>query len=205
MAGTICPTSCGTLPTITNYFDGCAPQKRGSGGSYLMFIRCDAEITDPSAAGQYATAAAAGQAFCSPCGTWTSSAPTQDIIETDGCGSKYNQSSTFNIDFTTYEFATSCDDVKFFKQLEDQQAIWRVVPVTCQDYYWVTDEAFDFLCDGGDFDGEIGVPFTFSVTPYQDRPGNANTLASWKFQLEVNKRGVYCEYPIDGALEAVCG
>lgn len=196
----LCSTNCGTveLPAAIDECD-IAPLK--TSGLYFIFLKCDYQFIDVTDTVEWAAALVSGDVVASPCGFWGAALPAQTSFDIK-CGEKFQTQEGRQFAFTGSEInQTDLSDQAFYKTIRDNYKNYKVIPVTCDKQFSVTDAYASAITA---LDQSPGFDFSWIVPPDWVVVEGENNLMTWQFTLQVPANGIICRRYLPG-VSAVFG
>jgi hypothetical protein len=193
----LCNNNCAS-PTLPTALDPCDLSPVQTSGLFFIFIACDYQFTDITDLLEWQAAITAGNIVGSPCGFWGSALPAQTNFDIS-CGKKFQVQEGRQFAFTGSEInATDLSDQNFYKSIRDNYKRLKVIPVTCDGQFLVTDAYVSAITS---LEMSPGFDFTWIVPPDYEIVSGENNLMTWQFTLQIATNDIICRRYLTGVKE----
>lgn len=192
-----------------NYWDGCTDKFRPFGANHFILMKCGFKFTtNVFDDAEWTAAITSGDIVVSPPGTLTQQAPTQSVVEVEGCRRQIAGDLTYIYDFTTLQTGDNCSDYDFWNKLFLGSRQYRILFIHCDCRIEMENDWIDGMkaaietAAGGDptYKSDATSPgFEFSVTTAPYIAENTDLrVEQWTTQFQIKRN------PQDGIIKAIC-
>lgn len=194
-ADTACTTA--ALPAGINR---CVMDAVTTSGECFIFMKCDYQFSDVTDVAEWELAQTNGDVVISPAGFWGKAVPTETSFDIT-CSEKFQTQEGDQFVFESYLLKLDdLADQTFYKELRANYAAYKVIPVTCDGQFLVTD---DYLTATTVAEESPGFDFSWVVSPNYEIVSGPNNPFKWTFTMQIGTPDIICRRYLPGVKEAL--
>lgn len=197
----VCPTAvCGALP-LPSPLTACLTPKESTGDCFAL-VKCDVVFTDITDPAEWTTKITGGDVIATPQGFWGSALPAQTSFSI-GCGLTHTTQVGKQFVFESFLVDESgLTDQDFYKTLRENIAGYRIIPITCNQEFYLSQPYIDADTAIAQNPGHI---FSYIVPPDFEIVSGENNLFKWTFTIEIPTQGILCSRYLPGVYDVLKG